>query len=47
MQIDAFIHLFLHEENEDNAIAKVPDMVNFMIGGTYKVLEKIKNDSNS
>lgn len=47
MQIDAFIHLFLHEENEDKAIAKVPDMVNFMIGGTYKVLEKIKNDSNS
>lgn len=47
IQIDAFIQLFLHEENEDKAIAKIPDLVNFMIGGTYKVLEKIKNNSNS
>lgn len=42
LQIDAFVHLFLHEENEEEALAKIPSIVSFIVHGFYSYLDEIK-----
>lgn len=43
LQIDAFVHLFLHEENEEKALAKIPSIISFIVHGFYSYLEEVKN----
>lgn len=43
VQIDAFVHLFMHEENEEEALAKIPSIISFIVHGFYSYLEEVKN----
>lgn len=47
MQIDAFVHLFLHEKDESKALERIPSIINFLTQGFYSYLYEVKNKNNT